>query len=329
MQPNCAKRPWVLLVIERRSRLDALALVALLACCIVWGLGQVASKTTLAEVPPLLQAAIRSIGAAVLVALWARWRGIRLLARDGTWTAGLAAGVLFAIEFACIFTGLKFTTASRMVVFVYLAPFVVALGMPLISRQERLDSVQSFGLVAAFAGVAWAFAEGFQRPSVGELQWVGDALGVAGAVFWGATTLLIRASSLSHAAPEKTLFYQLAVSGVALVAASGLAAEAWPQRLTLAPGGWLLFQIAVVSFASYLMWFWLVRHYPATHLSAFTLLTPVIGLLAGVALMADPLTMRLVIALIAVSAGIALVHHGKAGSRQRESPAGPNGDEPV
>lgn len=99
--------------------------------------------------------------------------------------------------------------------------------------------------------------------------------------------------------------------------------------MTLAPGGWLLFQIAVVSFASYLMWFWLVRHYPATHLSAFTLLTPVIGLLAGVALMADPLTMRLVIALIAVSAGIALVHHGKAGSRQRESPAGPNGDEPV
>ena len=183
-------------MIERKTRLDALALVALLACCAVWGLGQVASKTTLAEVPPLLQAAARSIGAAVLVALWARWRGIPLLARDGTGAAGLAAGLLFAIEFACIFTGLKFTTASRMVVFVYLAPFVVALGMPLIARGERLDTVQGLGLVAAFAGVAWAFAEGFQQPSVGDLQWLGDALGVAGALFWGATTLLIRATSL-------------------------------------------------------------------------------------------------------------------------------------
>jgi drug/metabolite transporter (DMT)-like permease len=302
-------------MIERKGRLDGLALAALLACCAVWGLGQVASKTTLAEVPPLLQAAARSIGAAALVALWARWRGIRLLARDGTWAAGLTAGLLFAIEFACIFTGLQFTTPSRMVVFVYLAPFVVALGMPLIARGERLDAAQVLGLAAAFAGVAWAFAEGFQRPSVGELQWLGDAFGVAGALFWGATTLLIRATSLSHAAPEKTLFYQLAVSGVALAAASWLAGEPSPQRLSLVPGCWLAFQIVVVSFASYLMWFWLVRHYPATHLSAFTLLTPVFGLLAGVALMADPLTPRLVTALIGVSAGIALVHHGKATAR--------------
>lgn len=302
-------------MIDRKSRLDGRAVTALLACCAVWGLGQVASKSTLVEVPPLLQAALRSIGAAVLVALWSRRRGIRLLERDGTWAAGLSAGLLFAIEFGCIFTGLKFTTASRMVVFVYLAPFVVAMGMPLIARGERLDFVQSLGLVAAFAGVAWAFAEGFQQPSVGELQWVGDALGVAGALFWGATTLLIRASSLSHAAPEKTLFYQLAVSGAALGAASCLVGEPWPQRLTLAPGGWLVFQIVVVCFASYLMWFWLVRHYPATHLSAFTLSTPVFGLLAGVVVMADPLTLRLVTALVGVSLGIALVHHGKPASR--------------
>ena len=42
----------------------------------------------------------------------------------------------------------------------------------------------------------------------------------------------------------------------------------------------LAFQIVVVTFASYLVWFWLLRHYPATRLSAFTLLTPVFGLLA-------------------------------------------------
>ena len=308
---------------ERKPRLDGPAIAAIVACCAVWGLGQVASKSTLAEVPPMLQAAVRSLGAALLVALWARRRGIRLLARDGTWAAGLGAGLLFAIEFGCIFTGLKFTTASRMVVFVYLAPFVVALGMPLIARGERLDLVQGLGLVAAFAAVAWAFAEGFQRPSAGELQWVGDALGVAGAVSWGATTLLIRATKLSHAAPEKTLFYQLAVSGVALAAASWLVGEPWPQRLSPGPGAWLAFQIVVVSFVSYLTWFWLVRHYPATQLSAFTLLTPVFGLLAGVAVMADALTLRLVVALIGVSLGIGLVHHGRAASRPRSAGLSP------
>ncbi|HVO06349.1 MAG TPA: DMT family transporter [Burkholderiaceae bacterium] len=310
---------------DRKSHLDTIAVTALLACCMVWGLGQVASKSALAEVPPLLQAAVRSLGAALLVAIWARARGIRLLDRDGTWAAGVGAGTLFALEFACLFTGLRFTTASRMVVFVYLAPFVVALGMPLVARGERLDGVQSLGLVAAFAGVAWAFAEGFQRPSVGELQWLGDALGVAGAVSWGATTLLIRGSSLSHAAPEKTLFYQLAVSGVALGVASWLVGEAWPQRLSPGPAGWLTFQIVVVCFASYLMWFWLVRHYPATQLSAFTLLTPIFGLLAGVLLMADPLTLRLVTALVGVSVGIALVHRGRPAARVRPSGIGTKG----
>jgi drug/metabolite transporter (DMT)-like permease len=313
---------------DRKLHLDTVAVIALLSCCAVWGLGQVATKVTLAEVPPLMQAAARSCGAALLVALWARWRGIALFDRDGTLGGGLCAGVLFAIEFGLIFTGLKFTTASRMAVFVYLAPFVVALGMPLIARNERLDGLQSLGLLAAFGGVAWAFAEGFQQPSVGELQWLGDALGVAGAVFWGATTLVIRGTRLSAAAAEKTLLYQLAVSGVALALASWLTGESWPARLSPMPALALVFQTVVVCFASYLLWFWLVRHYPATQLSAFTLLTPVLGLLAGVALLGDPLTLRLIAALIAVSVGIALVHRG--GSATRASPMRQSGrDEPA
>lgn len=300
---------------DRKMHLDALAVASLVSCCAVWGLGQVASKAALAEIPPLMQAAVRSCGAALLVALWARWRGIRLFERDGTLRGGLLAGLLFAVEFGLIFSGLKFTTASRMVVFVYLAPFVVALGMPLIARSERLDALQMIGLAAAFAGAAWAFAEGFHQPSVGDKQWLGDALGVAGAVFWGGTTLVIRGTRLSNAAAEKTLLYQLAISGAALALASWLSAETVPVRLSMIPALSLVFQVVVVCFASYLVWFWLMRHYPATQLSAFTLLTPVFGLLAGVVLMADPLTARLLVALLAVSLGIALVHRGRPARR--------------
>ena len=54
----------------------------------------------------------------------------------------------------------------------------------------------------------------------------------------------------------------------------------------------------IVTFASYLLWFWLVRHYPATRLAAFTLLTPVFGLLLGVLLLGEPITPRLVVALV-------------------------------
>ncbi len=294
---------------QRRERLDTLAVSLLLVCCTLWGLNQVAAKVALADVPPLTQAALRSLGAALLVLVWARWRGIALFGRDLTLRGGLLAGVLFAAEFACIFVGLQYTSASRMVVFIYLSPFVVALGMPLVARGERLRAGQWIGLAAAFAGVAWAFAEGF-APSADAppQQWFGDALGLGAAVLWGATTLVIRGTQLSSAAAEKTLLYQLALSGVLLAVAAPLAGEAWPRTWSAVSIGSLLFQTVIVTFASYLMWFWLVRHYPATRIAAFTLLTPVAGLGAGVLLLGEPLTTRLVIALLAVVLGLVLVN---------------------
>jgi drug/metabolite transporter (DMT)-like permease len=293
---------------ERKSHLDALAVTTLVVCCFLWGLNQVAAKAALPEIGALWQAALRSTGAAALLWLWARARGISLFDRDGTLPGGLLAGALFAAEFFCIFVGLQFTTASRMVVFIYTSPFVVALGMPLISRAERLHAVQAIGLVLAFAGVASAFSEGFSQPAAGPQQWIGDALGVLAGILWGATTLAIRATKLTHASAEKTLFYQLAVSALLLLA--GAAATAPPPLHALSPLAWgsLAFQVVVVSFASYLVWFWLIRHYPATRIASFTMLTPVFGLILGSLLLAEPITARLLIALATVAAGILLVN---------------------
>ncbi|HEV7915801.1 MAG TPA: DMT family transporter [Albitalea sp.] len=299
-------------MIERKPQLDTLAITLLVACCALWGLNQVAAKAALPEVPPLQQAALRSAGGALLVWAWARSRGIRLFERDGTLKGGLLAGTLFAAEFGCIFTGLQYTSASRMAVFIYLSPFVVALGMPFISSSERLSASQLAGLVAAFAGVAWAFAEGFTRPAVGERQWIGDALGVLAGGLWGATTLAIRATRLSSASAEKTLLYQLAVSGVMLAAAALAAGTPWPTRLSALAWSSLAFQVVIVTFASYLLWFWLMRHYPATRLASFTLLTPVFGLAMGALLLAEPITLRLVVALLAVASGIVLVNRPRA-----------------
>lgn len=293
---------------ERKAHLDAVAILTLVSCCAIWGVSQVAAKVSLTQVPPLLQAGVRSLGAAVLLLAWSHWRGLKVFGRDGTGGAGVLAGLLFALEFACIFVGLQFTSASRMVVFLYTAPFVVALGMPFIARNERLSGPQTLGLMLAFGGLVWAFAEGFTRPAAGPRQWLGDALGFGGAVLWGATTLLTRATRLATALPEKTLLYQLAISGVALTAASAFSHEVWPTALSAAVTGTMLFQIAVVTFGSYLAWFWLVRHYVATRVAAFTLLTPLFGLMAGVAFMNDPLTLRLLVALATVCVGIALVN---------------------
>jgi drug/metabolite transporter (DMT)-like permease len=51
-----------------------------------------------------------------------------------------------------------------------------------------------------------------------------------------------------------------------------------------------------------------MRHYPATRLAAFTLLTPVFGLLLGALLLGEPITPRLIVALVTVAGGIVLVN---------------------
>lgn len=297
---------------DRKQHLDALAISLLLACCLFWGFQQILIKTTVGEVPPLWQASLRFAGATALLWLWCFLRGIRLFERDGTLGAGLLAGALFAGEFTFIYLGLRDTTASRLTVFLYTSPFVVALLLPRFVAAEKLRAAQWVGLMIAFVAVAVAFAEGFSAPAAGPHQLRGDAMALAAGTLWGLTTLVIRASVLGKASAEKTLFYQVAVTAVVAPLVSWLLGERWSLSYSAYAWSSLALQTAIGAFASYLTWMWLLRHYPATQMSSFTFLTPVFALALGVLLLNEPLTLQLMLALCGVAAGIVLVNRRPA-----------------
>ncbi len=290
---------------DRRS-LDPLAYGTMLICTMLWGLQQVAIKVALPSVTPLAQASIRSALAALLLLAWARYRRIALFDRDGTLAVGVAAGVLFGGEFVFIYSGLAHTTASRLVVFVYLAPILTALGLALVVPGERLTFIQWAGVVLAFVGLFVAFAEGFTAAGRSTLR--GDLYGVIAAVLWAATTVLIRSSRLARVKAEKTLLYQLAVSALLLPPMAWLVGEAGVLRVDALVVGSLLFQGVVVAFASYLAWFWLLTRYYATRLSVFSVLAPLFGVAFGVLLLGERLSASFAIAALLVGAGIGLVN---------------------
>jgi drug/metabolite transporter (DMT)-like permease len=294
-------------MIERKHHLDGLAVGLLLACCVFWGFQQILIKATVGEVPPLWQAALRFAGATALLGLWCAVRKVPLFERDGTLRAGLLAGGLFAAEFSCIYLGLRDTTASRLTVFLYTSPFVVALLLPRLVPTERLRRVQWVGLVIAFAAVAVAFSEGFTGQSTAR-QLRGDALALAAGTLWGLTTLVIRSSRMATSSAEKTLFYQVAVTAAVAPLLSLALGESWSLSYSAAAWGSLALQTVIGAFASYLAWMWLLRHYPATQMASFTFLTPVFALVFGVLLLDEPLTLQLVLALSGVAAGIVLVN---------------------
>src|SRR5690606_31464581 len=272
----------------------------------IWEHGQVATKVGNTGISPIWQAALRSIGAALLLSRWILWRGIPMRDRSETVVPGILVGALFAAEFACLFIGLLYTTAVRAVLLLYAAPFFVALGAHWFVAGDRLTRQKMVGLAAAFTGLVVAFGGrvGTADPSA----LLGDALCLAAAFFWGATTIVIKATPLRRAPAELTLLYQLAVSAIVLVTLSYAFDE--PGVFAPSPTVWasLAFQTVVIACASYLAWFWLVARYRATTLHAFTFLTPLFGVIAGAVLLVEPLGTSLVVALALIATGIVLVN---------------------
>lgn len=293
-----------------RKPLDATAFGVMLICTMLWGFQQVAIKLTATDVSLVMQSGIRSIVATVLLLGWARLQGIALFARDGTFAAGLAAGILFAGEFVFIYAGLGHTAASRMVVFIYLAPVFTALGLHALVASEKLVPGQWLGVLLAFAGVGLAFSDGFAAGAAS--TWLGDLFGVIAALLWAATTVVIRATGLARITATKTLFYQLAVSALMLPLVSVVMGERGIVELTPLALASLAYQGVFVAFASFLAWFWLLTRYFAARLSVLTFLTPFFGVLAGVAVLDEPLTPSFAVAAFLVGAGIVLVNLRRA-----------------
>jgi drug/metabolite transporter (DMT)-like permease len=231
---------------------------------------------------------------------------VPLFGRDGTFAYGVFIAAVFAGEFVLIYEGLTLTTAARAVLFIYTAPFVVALGAHLFVPGERLSGLKAVGLACAFVGIAIAFADALRLPTRRELA--GDLLELGGAVCWGATTVVIKASRHVRLTPNKTLFYQLAGSALILLPLSVLVGEPGfvnPTPVVLLALG---YQVVIVAFASYLTWFWLLARYPASELSSFSFLTPLFGMLASGVVLGEHIGSALALAMALVALGIYLVN---------------------
>jgi len=312
---------------DHRLALDGRAVGLMTLLCVVWSLQQISLKAAAPDVGPMLMVALRSGLAALMVLALMRLRGAGepLRPTPGGWRAGLGVGALFALEYLLVAQALLLTHAAHVVVFLYTAPIFAALGLHLKLPAERLHWSQWLGIGIAFVGIAVAFLGRSGAPAAGAAPgasqgvslW-GDALALAGGASWGATTVLLRCSALARAPATESLLYQLLCACVLLLPASLLFGQG---HFSASPAAWahLAFQSVVVSFASFLAWFWLLRHYLASRLGVFSFLTPVFGVLLGVGLLGEPLEAGFVAGSLGVLAGIVLVS-GSGWLRRRADP---------
>jgi drug/metabolite transporter (DMT)-like permease len=285
--------------------LDSLGTLIIFGLCASWGLNQVAAKVALADIPPLTQATLRSVGATLVLGAIGIWREPTLFQRDRTLPAGIICGICFALEFVALYIGLQWTSATHAVLFLYTAPFFVALGLPLITPTERLTLLQWAGLALSFIGVALALGVSGQ---ISREMFYGDLLTLIAGALWGATTLILKGTNLRAARPIKALLYQLAVSAIVLGIGILLFRERVPMQISGLSWGSLAYQTFWVVCITYLGWFWMISHYRAGELSAFTFLTPIFGVAAGHFLLGDAIAPGFAVAVALVAGGILLVN---------------------
>jgi drug/metabolite transporter (DMT)-like permease len=284
--------------------LDLRAILLVIALCMVWGIQQVAMKSVAGDVAPVMQLAIRFAIATVFFGVWVAAREGRRVFADGTLLSGTLLGVMFSLEFIFVGSSLAHTTAAHATVFLYSAPIFTALGLQFLP-EERLDRVQWVGIGAAFVGIVVAFLGPGSHPAADML--FGDLVALCGGVAWGGSNVVLRRGRIGTATTAKTVFCQVGVasmllSSFAVVTGQTHAAPTAAAILCLA------FQTLCISVASYLVWFWLLRHYFTSRLMLLSLMTPLFGVVFGALLLKDPIELRFAVGAALVLAGILLVN---------------------
>lgn len=291
---------------ESKDYLDAKALILLFVLTLVWGFNHPSIKYANQGIAPVFASTLRSMIASLCGVGYCLWKKEKIFHTDINLLHGVVVGILFGLEFACLYFGLLYTDAARSIIFLYTSPFIVAVGAHFILKGDRLTFLKTLGLMVAFLGVLLVFQG---RPAAAKpTMFIGDMLEIIAAFLWAATTLYIKRFMAGKVQPIHTFLYQLVFSIPILFVVSLILEPRWIIMLNPSIVGCIFFQSVIVAFITYLIWFKLIHGYSVSRLSAFTFLTPIFGVLAGVIFLNEEFTGSLMAGLPLVCVGIFLVN---------------------
>jgi drug/metabolite transporter (DMT)-like permease len=280
---------------------------ALVIVYLVWGSTYLGIRVMVRSLPPLLAMGTRFVLAAALMAV-----GVRLFAGRGALRVqpaqlGSAAGVGVAL-------------------------LTVGNGAVAVAEQTLPSGLAALLVAAMPLWLVGLRARGGDRPA--RMTLVGTAVGFAGIAvlarpgghgadvhLWGVLVILLGTMSWAtgtYASPRLPMpsspfvaaVYEMLAAGLALLAGAAVSGELVGLRLDRVPASawWALaYLVAVGSIVAFTAFVWLAGHAPLSLVSTYAYVNPVVAVLLGWLVLAEPLTAAVVAGGALAVLGVAVV----------------------
>lgn len=275
------------------------------AClCTLFGANAVAIKISLAGIGVFTTAGLRFTIASVVIFVWARITRRSFYITKRQIHQILIISICFTIQLSLFYLGLSKSNASRGTLVLNLQPFFTLFLAHFFIPGDRITARKTIGILMGFSGVAFVFME--KRGGAADFQ-IGDLMILTATFLWACNAVYTKRIIHSFL-PFHMVFYPMILAVPVFFLEGYLWDSVMIGSLDLKILGALTYQSLVTASFGFLAWMTMLQKYGAVALHSFIFIMPIAGVLLGGWILNEPITFKILIALLLIVTGILVVH---------------------
>ncbi len=272
--------------------------------CVLFGSNAVAIKITLEGVGVFTSAGMRFGMASLAISLWALSTRKPFIIRKGQFYHLFIIGMIFFVQLSLFYFGISKTNASRATLFVNLQPFFLLVLAHYFIAEDQVSKKKLLGILVGFSGVAFVFLE--KKGITSDFQ-TGDLIVLSAAFLWACNGVYTKRIIANFEAFHLVLYPMMIATPLFFLGGflfDGIMISEINPRVVLS----LLYQAVVTGSFGFIAWVTLLKKYGAVSLHSFIFIMPVAGVLLGGLVLGEPITAKILLALLLIVSGIFIVN---------------------
>lgn len=272
--------------------------------CMLFGANPVAIKYCLTGLGAFTAVGIRFTIAAVVIFFWAKHKLIPLKITQKQLGQMLILSAIFVVQLSCFYLGISKTTASHGALISNILPFLVLILAHFFIPGDTISLKKGLGITLGFLGVLFLFFD--EQDLTGDLK-NGDLIIFFAVILWSSNAIFVKRIISEYNAIQITLYPM--IFGTPFFFLNGYL---WDEQMirVINPTviNAVLYQAIVTASFGFITWNTLLQKFGATVLHSFIFIMPLVGVLSGVLLLGEAVTLNLFASMACIVTGVVIVN---------------------